>query len=153
MDAYKSIESPNFGFVLKRDALEPYSKIIESIKKRYIVTDFTEFNFDSGYSWSIKDASGEIMGLSISLVGKYAYLLGVGKDIRFVLNAGDCVSESESFVLSTLQAEGIKMLSLSDLEQRLPIRLRDELDLDFCGGESDLVFHWLFSRSRISDHI
>jgi len=150
VNAYKNAASPKFFFISERNATKPYDEVINEIRKIYAVTDMTDFNWDSGYNLSVKDASGKILGISISLVGKYGYLItGKRHATRFILDSSDCVDEFESSVLRILNGKGIKMLSFDDLAQRLPFLLRNT---DFESGESDLVFNLLFSRIRLEDN-
>jgi hypothetical protein len=157
MDSYVDMESPNFGFILERDALNPYNRVFDSLGEKYLVSDineFTDFNWDSSYGISIKNIHNKILGLSISLVGKYAYLNRQGKNSdSFITSSDDCVDEFEASVLSILLDEGLRMLSWTDIGYRLPIRLVNEDFDDGCTeGWSDIVFNLLFSRTSFEGY-
>ena len=140
---------PNFKFISERDRNRIYSNIIEEISGNFCIEDKTDFNYESCYSFSIKNKRTFICGLALSLVGPYAYMGRRGREKFIIVNKDDCINQYEEKILNIITSHKITMLSLNDLKTKLPIKI---VDSDFEEGESNIVFNLLFYRDRLSEY-
>jgi hypothetical protein len=148
VSSYKNLDQPDFSFVLTRINEGMYSGLIDDIKKSFYAEDNTDLNYSSCLSMYIrKNKDGRrLMGLSLSLVGTYAYLVQYKRNGIYIVDEIDCIVPDERSLVHILMSHKIILLSLEDLITKLPIEVTNS---DFLEGKSNIVFNLLFERDYL----
>ncbi|WP_437480734.1 hypothetical protein WME75_36180 [Sorangium sp. So ce1014] len=129
VDKYKSLESPDFHWVIKEHERKPYRGLEQCLMSRFSVEDITDLNNDVSCVLAISpEGSGVQWTLKISLVGPYAVLLretgARGWDV-YVQAESDARSEDEYWILEACRQHAIEVLRLDVLKTPIGLRLFD----------------------------
>lgn len=125
LTAYQNFDAPKFYFLREReDWYNDLIKSLESISKD--IYDNTDLNYDYCKSIEIDRNTSDAIYLYLSLVGKYAFL--IGKD-GCVISEEKTNTESHKNLLKMIEMNKIKILSKAQLLGNLPITIKLEEDL------------------------
>ncbi|WP_437575484.1 hypothetical protein [Sorangium sp. So ce887] len=126
---YKSLENPDFHWVIKEYERKPYRELEQCLMSRFSVEDITDLSGDVSCVLAISpEGSGVQWTLKISLVGSYAVLLretgARGWDV-YVQCESDARSEGEHWILKVCRQHAIEVLRLDVLKTPIGLRLFD----------------------------
>ena len=122
---YKSLEHPDFSFVKKGFSSRPYDPLIKRLRDYAAVEECTEAEDDVCFSYFLKGRDS-LWKLDLSLVGPFGLFVRlkarIGTEDFLCAGKGD-LNGYERKILDLLKNSGIKLLTVKDLSQEVPMTL------------------------------
>ncbi len=141
--AYVSLSRPEWFFVERTAAEQPYREFLDHLERRFDITDTTDFNDDVSLDL-VLCGNEHAWSLMLSLVGRYAVLWRLRPSrAPTPITEKDSLTGTETWVMELLRAHHIKLLEKRVLETPVALRLHNTLP-----GRSR-VFQALFSDMDI----
>ncbi len=137
--AYKSLEAPDFAFVVEAVKLQGYSRLLDQLGQSFTLFETTDENDDVAFTHLLSCASQDL-GLWLSMAGPYALIQRVGEDHVETLRAP--FSSQEEMLIATLHEHNITLVSEDLL--RHPIRM----NLDEAVEGKVTLYQALFDNSQ-----
>lgn len=134
--AYKSLETPDFAFVARAFEARLYEPLMKRLRDYAAVEDLSAAEDDVCFSYFLKGRS-QLWKLDLSVVGPFGILVRLkgalaGRD-DFLHREKDDLIAFERKVVDVLNAGGIRLMTVEELGQRVPLNLfntrRDEVTL------------------------
>jgi hypothetical protein len=122
--AYGSLDHPRFDFVADSVRARTYPAMIGQLAQWFSTQDDTDVNTDVSFGCLL--ASGcERWLLRVSMVGPYAVLVRLGREVGGVVLSGPTASssEAEQQLIGTVAASGLRLLDRDLLSRTVPLRL------------------------------
>lgn len=122
---YKSLEHPDFSFVKKGFSSRPYDPLIKRLRDYAAVEECTEAEDDVCFSYFLKGRDS-LWKLDLSLVGPFGLFVRLKAKIcgEDFLSAGKGdLNGYERKIVDLLKNSGIRLLTVNELSQELPMTL------------------------------
>lgn len=131
--AYTSLENPDFSFVSRSIAQNPYADAVHQLSNLFEVEEDTDPNCDVSFKYILTRAAATLV-LRLSMVGPYAILLRIDEDGETKLLSEDTasLSDEEKGVREILAKGGLSLLDHELLTQPVPLTPRDPEDDVIC---------------------
>jgi hypothetical protein len=138
LEAYGSLDQPNFAFEQDPRRLAWYREALEEIAAHFLLdmpgqftlANVTDANCDHACVLQITGVRTWLFRLS--LVGRYAVLLRASESTLKPLTLEEATEEHEFFCLDVLRRNGIRILSSEILERPIALNLLDTDIADMC---------------------
>ncbi len=140
---YGSLDEPDFSFLSAVMATCPYSELIEELRYRFEVEEYTDVNYEVSFQFVLRDATGARRRLELSMLGRYAVLtrLPAKQPSAVITQATSGIATEEAAILSILERHDVVPLDAVLLAE--PVKLR----LNSADPENVRVYQALFVDS------
>lgn len=125
LQAYKSLSSPNFSFVMESIQRDPYADIVKQLRQIFRVVEETEPNYDVSFVYEVKK-SNQYWLVKISMVGPYAIVLRLynpGDKPTLITPSSSNLSAVEQSIFLLLAQHNIQILDRDTLLLPVPLPL------------------------------
>ena len=124
-EVYRSLDEPNFSFVMEATRKRPYEDVISEVVTTLGLAseEYNDPNDDVSFQYHLSRGD-ENWAVELSMLGPFAVVARIGEGWDRVLIQNDSsLSELERQLLAILRSYGLRLLSREELEQPVPLRL------------------------------
>ena len=122
---YKSLQTPDFGFVKEAQNARPYEGLLRNLRHHCVIEEVTPEEEDVCFSYMVQ-RHDRLWKLDLSMVSKYGLFVrlsaNVGKKDFLTLTKSD-LTDFERRIVETISSKGILLLPAQLLEQPVELTL------------------------------
>ncbi len=139
---YTSFENPDFSFVEKAIAAQPYKFVLTQLAKSYDLEEVTEPNDDVCFRYLVSKSDRQWL-IELSMLGFYATVLRISELKGTEIVAPETSQKEEKLLLCLLKSQGFEVLTRMELEEPLVINLQNTEPENTC------IYQALFSDTDV----
>ncbi len=124
-EVYRTLDEPDFSFVMEAIRSRPYEDVISEVVTTLGLAseEYSDPNDDVSFQYHLSRGR-ENWALQLSMVGPFAVVARIGDRWgRILVQSDPSLSELEREFLAILRSYGFHLLSKEELEQPVPLRL------------------------------
>jgi DNA mismatch repair ATPase MutS len=142
-DRYKSLQTPEFGFVAEVIGQQPYQQLVNALRIHFTITEETEPNDDVSFGYLLEREAKRWL-LRISMVAPYAVLMRLEtNNLTTLVNDYAGLQPEEILIRDALRQYNIEWLNRERLESRINLVLFNT------DAENTRIYQALFSDTDV----